>query len=74
MHIYVCLVAIPKSARYFLLGHCLIFFHVYWNLFWKNSTDFSLNYCGSWLSEVVHHENLSATHHACQFLLCAPYQ
>lgn len=73
MHIYASLVAIPMSAHYFLLSRSLIFFHVYGNLFWKTSTDFSLNYCGSCHSEVVHHQNLSATHHACQYLLFAPY-
>ena len=73
-HICVCLVAIPVSAHYFLLSRCLFFFHAYGNLLWNTSTDFSLNYSGNWLSEVVHRQNLRATYHTCQFLLCAPYQ
>lgn len=63
MHIYVCPLAIPMSAHYILLSCCLMFFHAYGNLFWKSYTDFLLIYCGSCLSEVVHHQNLSATHH-----------
>lgn len=61
-HIYVCLVAIPMSAHYFLLSLCLIFFHVYGNLFWKTSTDFSLNYCGSCLSEKWYTTKISVPH------------
>lgn len=73
MHIYICPLAIPLSAHYIFLSPCLMFFPAYENLFWKSYTDFLLSYCGSCLSEVVHHQ-ISVPHTMLsQFLLYSPY-